>query len=171
MDDELKNIAPELAKLRPQKEAFKLPDGYFETVEARVMGRIGAAGLQGQAPLKLAKKPARRIALPHYIMAAAAAVALVLAAVWFFNTAPAPPDSTASVELSEEDIEAYLLENVQYLELDQLAMLPGAAENEYQPPVYQEKTSPKNAVPDEITPEDVEHLLNDMTEEELEEIL
>lgn len=171
MEDELKNIAPDLFKQRPQKDSFKLPEGYFEAFDARVMDRIGAAGLKQQAPLKIVKKPAKRFALPQLLMAAAAVFALVLAAVWFLKPSAAQDQITASIELSEEDIEAYLLENVQYLEVDQLAMLPEAAENEYQAPSIQEKLPTKTTVHDEITPEDVEHLLNDMTESELEEIL
>ncbi len=171
MKDELKNIAPELSKLRPEKETFKLPEGYFESFEARVMRRIEASGLDQHAPGKTSKKPARRVALTHYLLAAAAVFTLVLAAIWFLKPASPIYQTTASVELSDEEIEAYLLDNAQYLEMDQLAMLPETTENEYQPPAVQEKRMPKNTKPLEISPEDVEHLLNDMTEEELEEIL
>ncbi len=171
MEDELKNIAPDLFKQRPQKDSLKLPEGYFEAFDARVIDRIEAAGLNQQAPLKIIKKPAKRFALPYMLTAAAAMVALVLAAVWFLKPASTLQQITASIELSDEEIESYLLKNVQYLEADQLAMLPEATENEYQAPSIQEKPSKKPAVSDEITPKDVEFILNDMTEAELEEIL
>ncbi len=171
MEDELKNIAPDVFKQLPQKDSFKLPEGYFESFDGRVMDRIEAFGLTQQVPLKIVKRPAKRVSMGYMLMAAAAVFALVLAAVWFLKPASAEDRTTASIELSDEEIEAYLLENVQYLEVDQLAMIPEATENEYQTPTIQEKPPQQTNVPDEITPEDVEHLLNDMTEEELEEIL
>ena len=103
-------------------------------------------------------------------MAVAAIFSIAIAAVWFFKPITMVDQPLASVELSTDDIETYLLENVQDFEVEQLATLPDEDENEYQLPA--QKTPSTSTDPlEEFSPEDVEHLLNDMTEEELEEIL
>lgn len=103
-------------------------------------------------------------------MAAAAAIALAIAAVWFFSPSPSIVPGVAAVELSEEEIESYVLENVQDFEADQLATLPEEELNEYQTPQLQQPPKAEDLL-DNIAPEDVEKILNEMTDEELEDIL
>ena len=170
MDDELKKIAPHLFENSRSEDGFRLPDDYFDQLENRVFGRIEAAGLLRQAPLKVLKKPAKRFSLPQFWMVAAAALTLALAAIWFFQPSAPLYEPIASVELSEEEIEAYVLDNVQDFEAEQLAMLPEEEENVHETPM---QTTPKKSTDplEDLTPEDIEHILKDMTEEELEEIL
>ena len=168
--EELKKNAPWLYEQRQQEDGFKIPEGYFDTVEDRVLSRLEAAGPRRQAPQRLMKKPAKRFTLPQIFMAVAAVFSIAIAAVWFFKPITMVDQPLASVELSTDDIETYLLENVQDFEAEQLATLPDEDENEYQLPA--QKTPSTSTDPlEEISPEDVEHILNDMTEEELEEIL
>lgn len=171
MSNKHKNTEPWLPENRPADDGFKVPAGYFDTLEDRIFDRLNASGIRQEVPLKVLKKPAKRIRLPHFLIAAAAVITLLFGAVWFFSLTTTVNQSVASVELSDEDIEAYLLENVQDLELGQLALLPEVQANEYQAPPVQTVPSKKTESKYDITPEDVESILNDMTEQELEEIL
>lgn len=171
MEDELKKEAPELHEMRRHNDGFKLPDDYFGSFEDRVFGRIESAGIQRNAAQQAVKRTARRVSMPHMLLAAAAVITLLLAAVWFFKPTPAIEQPVASVELSEEEIETYLLENVQDFEAEQLAMLPDEEEQETTQPATKTPDKKSDDPLEDISPEDVEHILNDMTEEELEEIL
>jgi hypothetical protein len=170
MEDELKKIAPDLFKQRQQGDGLQVPEGYFEGLEDRVFARIEAAKLRRPTPMKIQKSRAKRFSLPRIYMAAAAALVLVLSAIWFFQPGPTTSAPVAAVELSEEEIENYVLENVQDFEAEQLVVLPDEAENDMLAPT--ELTPSKSADPlDNLRPEDVEDILNDMTDEELEDIL
>lgn len=164
-----------LGKLKEKGDGFTVPADYFDGFESRVFERIEAAGIKRQMPEALVKSKAKRVSIYQYALAAAAVFAMVLAAVWFFRSNDEYEQPMASVTLSEEDIEAYLLENVRDFEVEQLAMLPTTEE----PQVRQAPSDSKPVVPEktvapdpyEISPEDIEHILNDMTEEELQDIL
>lgn len=171
MEDELKKEAPELYKMRGQNDGFKTPDDYFDSFEDRIFARMESAGIQRNTLQAPVKRTARRVTMPQMLMAAAAVMSLLLAAVWFFKPTPAIEHPLASVELSEEEIETYLLENVQDFEAEQLAMLPDEEEQESIQPATKTPNKKSDDPLEDLSPEDVEHLLNDMTEEELEEIL
>ena len=172
MDDEIKKSSAWLNELRQQDDGFKLPDGYFNSLEDRVFSRIEAAGIQRKVQAPKLKKHAKRFALLQILMAAAAVFTLVLAAVWFIKPSGSLTQPLASVELGDEEIETYLLEHVQDFEIDQLAMLPELSENEFQAPPSTNPPPPKKTIePYEISPDDLDNILNDMTEEELEEII
>lgn len=172
MDDERNKNETWLQEQFNKEDGFHLPDGYFDALEDRVFGKIEAAGLQRHTPLKLVKKPAQRFSLPRIFMAAAAIFSLVLGAIWFFQ----PVASTdaiapiATVELSEEEIENYVLDNVQDFEAEQLAMLPSSEDSDGPAHLPPSPATTHDSLED-LSPEDVEHILNDMTEDELEEIL
>ena len=170
MDDELKKSAPWLYQQRQKEDGFKTPEGYFDTLEDRVFERIEAAGLQRQSGIKRSKRTAKRFSLPQVLMAVAAACALVLAAICFFSPPRTIQGSIASLELSDEDIESYVLENVQDFETEQLAALPAEDENEYQVPIDKPPSKSPETFED-IKTEDLENILKDMTDEELEQIL
>lgn len=171
MNDDIKNSSAWLDDQRQQDDGFKLPDGYFDSLEDRVFSRIEAAGLQRKVPVLGRKKPAKRFALLQIFTAVAAVSILVLAAVWFMNPPTTLEQPIAAVELGEAEIETYLLENIHDFEEDQLAMLPQYTENEYQAPISKKPIPSTKALdPYEISTDDLDHILNYMTEEELEEI-
>jgi hypothetical protein len=172
MENDIQKDYPWLHRQQQQGDGFKVPEDYFDTFEDRLMGRIEADGITPNRPVHSSPRLAIRAYMPRLAMAAAAACALLLAAVWFFRPTPEEVlQQVASVELSEEEIETYVLDHVHDFETEQLAMLP-EEEMEAEPAVTPEKAGAKNRdLLDEIAPEDVEQILYDMTEEELEDIL
>ena len=142
LDDELKNISPWLRDMKRPDDGFKIPEGYFDTLEDRVFARIEAA-----------------------------LFCAVLAAVWLLR--PQPQAEMAAVDLSVEDVEDYVLENVHDFDENQLASIPdeGFLEANESPATPAENSGKAPSAGDEFSPEDVEKLLNDMSDEELESIL
>jgi hypothetical protein len=170
LDDELNKLSPWLREQRRKGDGFRLPDDYFEGLEARVFERIDAGAAHGRPTLRVVKKNAGLAIRPRTALALAAALSLVLAAVWFFRQPTETLAPIASVELTDEEIEAYVLSNVHDFEADQLASLPPDESLESNAPSEQMPKKPKHLL-DDLKPEDVDALLNDMTEEELEELL
>lgn len=167
-------LPPFLKDFRAKGEGFKTPEGYFEGLEDAVFSRLEKGGDLRRPVLKVAKRPGLLPAFirPRAAMALAAALALMLAAVWFFRQNSGDMLSPlAAAELSEEDLETYLLENAHEFDPEQLA----AIEPEETPDINPENDpakSDKNTPPlEEIHPDDLDKILDDMTDDELEEIL
>lgn len=175
MDDTKSSVQEELSQLAPwlrdvrqaaAHDGFQVPEGYWEGLEDRVMARIHAE-VASPAPV-LTARPGGRWWRARPLWAAAAAVTAVAAALWLLR--PAPPASVAAVDLSEEEVAAYVVENVQEFDVEQLATLPHSdwAETDLTP----QNLPPASPTSEEtLHPEDVELLLRDMSEEELESIL
>ncbi len=171
-DDELKELSPFLHEQHQHsKDVFKVPDGYFQQLDTAVFERLSQTeGRQSEQPQSAGWSV--RIFRSRTIMAIAAAVAALIAAFQVLKPADIPsqeqlPLATYEIpELSGEDIEAWVLQNATEFEADQLADI-AAVEMDL------EKTSntqhPGKQL--DIQPEDVESLLNEMSEEELEELL
>lgn len=164
-----------LKDMKEKGDGFKVPEGYFEDLEDAVFARLEAGGDLGRPSMKIIKRPglfASSVRIRTF-SALAAALAIILAAVWFFQDS-SPVDSTlplASTELTEEDIESYVLENVHEFDPAQLAALtpeerPGAVEE--MTPDVNKADLPAS---EEIHPDDLDQILDEMTDEELEEIL
>lgn len=170
LDDELKNISPWLRDMKRPDDGFQIPEGYFDTLEDRVFARIEAEGLR-QVPAMQAVRGQRWWMQPRALMAAAAVFGAVLAAVWLLR--PQPQAEIAAVDLSVEDVEDYVLENVHDFDENQLASIQpeGFSEVMESPTAPAENQSKAPSAGDEFTPEDVEKLLDDMSDEELESIL
>lgn len=159
-----------LDDLKKRGDGFQVPDGYFENLERSILDKTAGVsrGAQGETTMVVVAGSMRR---PWYrrmpVLAAAAAVVGILAVAWWFMR---PAGASNPAELSDEDLHAYILENAQEFELEQLASIN---------PEHLPEASAQPAVPaagdqqiqDEIHPEDLEHLLNDLSDEELEEIL
>ncbi|MFN0213542.1 MAG: hypothetical protein ACKVT2_04745 [Saprospiraceae bacterium] len=170
LDDDLPIF---LKELKEKGEGLKIPEGYFEAMEEAVFARLKSAGDLDRPVMKLAKRPGFKFYVrPRTATALAAALALVLAAVWFFSQPTVvQPLPLVSTELTEDDLESYVLENVHEFDLEQLAALNGPKSVNS----YEESTpgTPKKnrAASDDIRPEDLEKILDEMTDEELEQIL
>lgn len=161
-----------LEGLRKRGDGMKMPDGYLEQFEDRLMQRIQSEGVPRQRPGQ-GPRPSRKPSLIQMWMAAAATVVALVAGIWFWGR-PALPDSSdqaqplaayEKIEISGEDAEAWLQDNVQEFEAQDLATI--TPEETTEPAESQHNTPQK---PD-IRAEDVEHLLDEMSEEEIEEML
>lgn len=170
LDDELKNISPWLRDMKRPDDGFQLPEGYFDALEDRVMARLEAEGLR-QVPALQAVRGGQWWRQPRMMWAAAAVSCAVLAAVWLLR--PQPQVAVAAADLSAEELEEYVLENVHEFEVEQLASITKEYGSEASEPRI-EPTDNQQKMPsagDEFSPEDVDKLLDDMSDEELESIL
>ncbi|MBL7825237.1 MAG: hypothetical protein JNJ57_01310 [Saprospiraceae bacterium] len=164
-------LPPLLNELKNKEDGFHVPDHYFETFENRLFERLEQSGIERPQELQSFKVKTNKISRYFPVMAIAAAFTVLIAAFWFFQSNVLPTDNEiASTELTEDEIESYVLDNLHDFETEQLAMLPSEEELDIVPPSHAPSTSP-DSIEDIIAPEDVESILNDMTEEELEEIL
>lgn len=175
LDEALKDISPFLKELKGKGDGFKVPEGYFENLEHTILARIESSGDAGRPAMKISKRPGlfSLFIRPQAAMAYAAALALVLAAVWFIrqdaNTSQDIP--LVSTELTEDDLEFYVLENLHEFEPEQLASLTQeeTAEGTEKPAGSNQKKNSSSS--DEIHPDDLDKILDEMTDEELEQIL
>ena len=186
LHDELEGLSPWLRDMKRADDGFQMPPDYFERLEADVFSQIEAIGARKRAP---AKPPAAdkvswlqraqswfwrpRIALS---LGGFAAVAL---AAWYFMQSPSPEQATiASVEtpveetpvlpatqISPEDAEQWMSENIMDFEPEQLALhMPEEAAAPTQTPTPSEKKDKK------LPPETLDRLLQELSEEELKEM-
>lgn len=165
-----------LQDLKAKGDGFQLPDGYFDDMENSVFARLKSAGDLDKPMIRVENRPKLWAAFirPKAAMAYAAALAMVLAAIWFVRqqTEQLPQAPVASVELSEEELEAYVLDNAHEFEPEQLASLEPEEmpEETYDQPAETGGKSAKRKKVD-IHPDDLDAILDEMTDEELEQIL
>lgn len=185
-DDELQQLSPFLRELRGKDDGFRLPPTYFDGLEDEVFKSIDALGAR-RRPAASAPGSAIRQWLaawwqPRIALALGGVIALVVAGWWLLRPAPVPADvspvAVRTEEATPEDIEAYVLENVQDFDTDQLIALAVADE-----PAPATETKPRSApetsatpaarpgITEELSPEELEMLLDDLTDEELEKLL
>jgi len=171
---ELQEQAPFLKDLKQKGDGFKVPDGYFDGLEDAVFARLEASGDAGRPKIKVVKRPFLSVSFirPKAAMAYAAVMALVLTAVWFFRQpATVQPLPYVSVELTEDDLEAYLLENLNEFEPEQLvALTPETPVQNMEAPTSGKKEK-NTGNSSELHPDDLDKILDEMTDEELEQIL
>jgi|688.fasta_scaffold462263_2 hypothetical protein len=164
-----------LKDLKAKKDGFNLPEGYFNDMEDAVFARLKSGGDLDRPVVNVRRggKMWASFIRPKAAMVYAAALALVLAAVWFVrqSTQELSQAPMAAVEFSEEELETYLLENALEFEPEQLASIEPDKVPEFtdEQPTDQNNTS-KRKQP-EIHPDDLEEILDEMTDEELEQIL
>ncbi|HNG90548.1 MAG TPA: hypothetical protein PK858_10095, partial [Saprospiraceae bacterium] len=168
IQDELRGLAPWLHDLRQPapEDGFQVPEGYFESLEHRVLARIEQKG-PGTLPALTARRGGGWLTARRMWAAAAATVALA-SAFWLLRPAPAAQDALA---LTDEEVEAYVVDNLHEFEMEQLAALSDAADSPDTPLSTPDARPAAPAAEEDFSPEDVDKLLQDMSEEELEEIL
>lgn len=164
-----------LQQLKEKGDGFSLPESYFEDMEDAVFARLKASGDLDRPKISVAKRQGLfpLFIRPRTAMALAAALALILAAVWFFRQADAGLEETqiASVELTEDDIESYVLDNVHEFDPEQLAALTTEEASESTLENVPATTKQSNRSVEELHPDDLDQILDEMTDEELEQIL
>ena len=177
--DELRDQAPFLAPLKKNGDGLRVPEGYFDKLETDVFRQLDALGAR---PNPAAFPPNRRdtsgwqalqrLWQPRLAIAFAGVLALALAAWWTFGPAPATPQPDLDTALSAEDMEAYLLDNLLEFEPEQLALALPAEEWS---PVILDQPGPATPAAGQqeiqISPDELENLLREMSDEELEELL
>ena len=182
LDDELREISPLLRDLKRQGDGLRTPEGYFDNLENQVFGRLDTMDARRTPPLHTLAggHRTRGFLHPRILTAIAAGIALAAAAFWFFK-APSIADQPAALaevrmpDLSEEDIEMYVLENVQEFEAEQLAALPAVAFTDQAPervlPDPAQHRSKRQQALDDLDPEDLDHLLDELSDQDLESLL
>ena len=177
LDKELKGLSPLLRDLKRGGDGFRVPEGYFGALEESVLGRVEATGFRRKPALEARRGGLfARWSRLQVIWAAAAALALVLAATWVFRAPPAQQQMlpvAAEQELTEEAIEAYVLENIRDFEAELLAGVPTVehALPETKPALPKESKSKASDPLDDLSDEELELLLKEMSDEELENLL
>jgi hypothetical protein len=172
LNDELNPLSPTLRDLKQQDDGFRLPEGYFEAMEAAVLSRVEASDTR-RKPVLAGRKGGLwgRLLHPKAMWAAAAALALMLAATLFLRSPNATTTNSdwASEELTEEDIEAFLLDNISDFETEQLFTLTTSATLSSSQP---NATIPdNNLLIEDLSTEEIELMLKELSPEELETLL
>lgn len=171
LDEELREISPFLhdMKKRGDSDGFRLPDGYFANMEDEVFATLDSIGAR-RKPVPVpgfGQRLAGWLAgfwQPKLALAFAGMLAVAVSAWWLLHPNPADlPAQFAAVEISEEEAETFVLAHVGDFEPHQLA--PDSPEDLPNP--IKESLEKDNS----LRPEDVEHLLDDLTDAELEELL
>lgn len=163
-----------LSTERQKKNPFQTPEGYFEGLEDAVFEKIKAQGIQRPATITSVKKAGDKRRWLYPGLMAAASVSLIVAVWLLLRPAPVANYAATQADISAEDLHACLLDNAAELDMDQLAVLYDQAE-----PVSPPGASfpaPHDSVPGEpseksLKTDDIQLLINDLSEEELEEIL
>lgn len=170
-----KDIPPFLKVLKGKDDGLKVPEGYFEDMEDAVFARLKSAGDLNHPVLPAKNRSGwyRLFIRPKAAMAYAAALAMMLAAVWFIrqSTYTVPETLLVSTELTEDDLESYLLENLEEFEPLQLASLSVVEPAEPLEEGTPDSSRKNNSTSSEIHPDDLDDILDEMTDEELEQIL
>jgi hypothetical protein len=123
--EELEELSPLLHQLKTDGTADRkpnMPEGYFEDFSERMLHRLRTEGLMPE------KAPSPTLFTlfrsSRFLLAAAAACTLLIAAVWFFRPSPTSLPQTIvgqSVELDADETEQYILEHIDEYEPELLA--------------------------------------------------
>lgn len=171
IEKELQALSPWLQEQARKQPGMQVPPGYFEHLETSVFEKIDAQNLR-RSHLNVQKGGLLRRFLRPGIWASAAAIsAIAVACWWMLRPEPAAlPVDTYAEALTDEEIEAYVLDNITEFDSDQLASISGEVLLEHVP-APGPTSAPSGKTADDISPEELENLLQHMSEEELESLL
>ncbi len=172
IEEELRELSPRLADLRKQDDGMRVPEHYFENLESEIfknLDEIGARRKPISQPSPVGKLTAWMAGFwqPKFAIGLAAVLVLGFSAWWFFrpNSSAAVNSELAMTQISEDEIENFVLENVQQFDPGQLA--PEIVEVEI-PSSTDEVDDVKI---ENLKAADEQFLLDGMTDSELEELL
>jgi hypothetical protein len=169
LNKELEN-APKLSQLQGKFGNPDAPDGYFENLEGSVFERIKQNGdLRAPSQMPLTARKGGRW---RWMIAAAALAGIALSGWWLYQNQKAAAPMAAVHELSADDAEAYVLENLDSYEPTELVAdmteLPTLMEEEnVSEPKAQPAEKGTSTQPTELEPD----LLDELTDEDLEKLL
>lgn len=178
--DELREQAPFLTPLKKGDDGFRVPADYFDNLEVEVFRQLDAISAQRTPTTFTSNRKGlswwqfmQRLWQPRVALAFAGVIALILTAWWYFTPSPTAitPPIMAAAEISADDAEAYLMDNLLELEPEQIALVLPADEL---PAITLEKPGNTNPAANrelQLHPDDLDDLLNDMSDEELESLL
>lgn len=179
LHDELNEQAPFLNTLKKEQDGYQVPADYFDNLEAAVFRQLDAIGATRKPKPATARLSfwqfMQQLWQPRIALAFAGILTLAFAAWWYFAPSTTEPSGelTAAAQISADDAEAYLMNNLMELEPEHIAMvLP----EESLPSITLELPVTKQAKSDpatklEFSPDDLEKLLQDMTDEELKDLM
>lgn len=172
LDKELESLSPWLQEQSRKKDGMQVPPGYFENLEDAVFNKIAAQNLRRPALTAQKGGMLRKLLRPRMWAAAAAISAIAVACWWMLRPQPnaMQPVDTYAEALTDEEIEAYVLDNITEFDSEQLASITEEDLPEHMPaanPAPTPKAKPTEDIPDE----ELENLLQQMSEEELESLL
>ena len=172
IEKELQALSPWLQEQAQKQSGMQVPPGYFENLEASVFDKIDAQNLR-RNHLNVRKGGLlQRFLRPKMWASAAAISAIAVACWWMLRPEPAAilPADTYAEALTDEEIEAYVLDNITEFDSEQLASITGDVLPEHMP-APGPTSAPSGKTADDISPEELENLLQHMSEEELESLL
>jgi hypothetical protein len=178
LKDELSELSPRLREMKEHQEGRRTPENYFERMESEVFASLDSIGAR-RKPVAM-PRPVQSwwqwLLQPRMALALGSMMMLLMAGWWLWGGYAARQQAPAlaaipEVSLTADDIEAYVADNLQEFEPEQLAaQLP-----EVVAPTEPTPTAPalNNAAPSpaELSPRELEQLLEDVSDEELEDIL
>lgn len=176
LDDELKELSPWLRDIKRPDDGFRVPEGYFGALEESVLSRVDATGMRRKAVLEARRGDLfARLIRSRYTWVAAAVMVAVLAATWLFKINTSQQEAISDVanrELTEEEIENYVLDNIRDFDAELLADVPAG---ELAPPetrtVQPAEAKPASDPLDDLSDEELDLLLKEMSDEELESLI
>lgn len=182
LDQELGDLAPFLRDLRGKDDGFRMPERYFDSLDEEVFKQIDAIGARrkvNDSDRATGRGWLSALWQPRVALALGTVVLVVLAAWWWLRPQPAAAPEVlplASIELTPEELEAYVLDNVTDFEPEQLAALAVLDDEPAEPAGATQPQSSKPAKKsrvdtDDLSPEELEILIDDLTDEELEKML
>jgi hypothetical protein len=170
LEEELRKSTPELLKQRTEKEGFQVPKGYFDTLEDRVLARIENHGHRRQPLVKGIHKQSLRMTTTRRWMATAAVFGLLCLAIWFVRQG-IPAEQVAVGKKTPEDIfQANLSDNKPDAALPPLERQQNDQKETEPLPLFH--ASPNHDLSlEDLSPDQQDQILLDMTEDEIKEIL
>jgi hypothetical protein len=171
LEQELEH-AKQLRKLKSMVQPPAPPEGYFAQLEAEMMQMAKAEQLATKAsmPAFAAQKGGK---WQKMAIAASFLLAVSLAGLWYMQRQEQDTYALATHDLSADDAEAYLSENLEQYELTELIadateLLPCGLEPMPKP---QNQNDPKAAHQAESLSPTESEMLEDLTDEDLEDLL
>ena len=173
INSEIKDLSPWLSDLKSKGDPQRVPEGYFDQLESSVFQRLEQEGL------RVAITPERSIwsvwLTPARLTAAAAAITLLIGAIWWMqpksqdDTMVQIPPSTEE-EFTPEMAEDYIQSNIFDFEEELLAseFVDDAADETMSPNKQPKEKGVQNLSKDT---DELDNILNDLTDEELEDLL
>ena len=178
MREELKELSPFLADRLGEEEGFKVPKNYFKALPDEVLGRLREE--MKSAPVQSSWLDGMTVFFqnlwqPRLTWAVASAAVLIAAAVWLCTNDGAETPAGQQIAMDEalenipdEDIHAYLFQNIEEVDNDLLISVTSIEKVE-------QKVKPLSKIAPEPDADEMEKYLEENIEdldlEDLEEVL
>ena len=172
LKEELEGLSPFLQQQKQRPESMHVPADYFDQLEDAVFSKLESEGALRPALTARSGGILRALWKPRMWAAAAAVAVIAVASWWMIRPQPLSPvpDEMYTETLTEDEIEEYVIDNITEFDSEQLAAIaPEPDLSETANTTLQETTDSKAL--DDISPAEMENLLQQMSEEELESLL